>query len=135
MIAPSKKPIPTARPTQAENQIPAADVRPFTCLPATRIVPAPRNPTPLITCAAILVMSAISGKVCSRYCSISITSVAPRQTVVVVLAPPPRRLAPLSIPIMTPSNIDTRIRIMTFPGVQIEKSFQNICSSPFHVTL
>ena len=48
------------------------------------------------------------------------TNVAPIQTVVVVLAPPPRLLAPLSIPITAPSTMETIILRITFSGVHIE---------------
>ena len=57
-------PAPIARPTLAVDQIPAAVVRPLIETSLTKITPAPRKPTPVITFEAILEASARSPSNC-----------------------------------------------------------------------
>ena len=94
MIAPSKNPAPIASPRQADAQSPAAVVRPLTWLSfVTRIVPAPRKPMPLITCApkrdtsvVIPTLPAIVAHwvvtIMYSYWESSIVSAAPTETII-----------------------------------------------------
>lgn len=78
--APTKKPEPTARPTHDTAQRLAAVVRPLTEKPSRRIVPAPRKPMPLTTCAGILEISRWSGYLSDIYTAVSITTADPTAT-------------------------------------------------------
>ena len=84
--------MPTARPVHADAHRPAAVVRPLTCWrPVTRMVPAPRKPMPLMTCAPkreTSVFMPISAQISDHgpvtmvnsYRLSSTVSAAPRQT-------------------------------------------------------
>ena len=126
---PSTNPIPTASPIVALAQRVAAVVNPLTRWFEMIIVPTPRKPTPLMTCAAIRSILARPEKWIWIYCSVNITNVAPRQTTVIVFVPAPRCFIPRSRPIIPPRIIDTMILMIRFCVVQSEKSPNIICIS------
>ena len=62
------------------------------------------------------------------YCSVSITSVAPRQTTVIVFVPAPRCFIPLSRPMIPPRSVDTITRMNIFRKLHAAK-FPRIMST------
>ena len=104
----NRRPIPTASPIHAEVQRLAAVVRPDTCLcPVTMIVPTPRKPIPLTTCAPSRAVSPIPAPLEYTWIKspVIITRVAPIQTIICVFTPATRFFIPRSIPIRHPRNI------------------------------
>ena len=104
---PSAKPIPADKPIPAQAHNPAAVVRPFTSFrPVIMIVPTPRNPIPLMTCAPIRVISVLEPGNSRKTYSLTIMDIAaPRQTNACVFIPAPLFLYPLSNPIITPTAV------------------------------
>ena len=111
-------PEPMARPTPAVAHIPAAVVRPFTRLLRTKITPAPRNPTPLTTCAAIREASA-SYPSKKPYLETTIIRAAPSATMAWVRIPADLFRFLRSFPIKRPRKAAINIRSRYSICVQI----------------
>ena len=105
--------MPMASPTPAAAHRPAAVVSPLTryCR-VTRIVPTPRKPMPLTTCAGMRPTSPVWKK-SARYWEVSMTSAAPMHTSMYVRSPAARRLRVRSSPSTPPHTAASSSRTVT----------------------
>jgi hypothetical protein len=96
-------PLPASSPTAAEHHNVAAVLRPVTCSPSRKMMPAPRKPIPETTCAATRVGLPSSGNRPSKTTKLA----APIATSVLVRKPAIRCRHWRSNPMMAPIKVAT----------------------------